>query len=72
MGSNPIYTFMSKKYYVKRWVKLDKYYDELSKINKQLKKEPDNDELINKKLVILKRIKHFLRYYKNDYEYYKS
>ena len=72
MGSNPIHTFcdiMSKKYYIRRWKKLDNYYSKLHKINDELKDKPNDEDLINKKLIILKKIKHFLRYEagKEDY-----
>lgn len=59
-----------RKYYVKHWVILDKYYDELSEISEMLKKYPNNKELINKKLVILKKIKYFLRYRSKYNNYY--
>lgn len=60
---------MVKKYYIRRWYTLDKYYDKLYDINKQLEKEPNNKKLIEKKLILLKKIKHFLRYKagKEDY-----
>lgn len=61
---------MTRKYYVKHWVILDEYYKILTEIYEKLKKDPENEELINQKLSILRKIKHFLRYRSKYYDYY--
>ena len=60
--------FMTKKrFYVKHWKTLDKYYDELTENYYLRKKYPNDEELIKKRLIILRKIKHFLRY-RSKYE----
>lgn len=58
---------MTKKYYVKHWRTLDKYYDELEDNYYKRKKDPENEDLIIERLIILRKIKHFLRY-RSKYE----
>lgn len=50
-----------KKYYVKEDPVLDNYYHELKSINKLMRID-DSEELILKKISVLKKIKHHIRY----------
>lgn len=63
---------MSKEYYVKRYKPLNKLYKEYHNILLELKKNPNDENLINEKIYILKKIKHFLRYEKQKYKWYKG
>lgn len=63
---------MSKEYYIKRYKPLNNLYKEYHNILLEIKKDPNNEELINKKIKILKKIKHFLRYEKHKHKWYKG
>lgn len=63
---------MSKEYYIKRYKPLTKMYKEYHNILMELKQNPNDKDLINKKIQILKKIKYFLRYEKNKHKWYKG
>lgn len=63
---------MSKEYYVKRYKPLNKLYKEYHNILLELKKNPNDEKMIKEKIHILKKIKHFLRYEKDKYKWYKG
>ena len=63
---------MKKRYYIRRWKKLDRLYDEFHRINELLKDDEDNVELLYRRSYILKRIKDFLRYEKDKHKSYND
>lgn len=63
---------MTKEYYVKRYKPLNKLYKEYHNILLELKKNPNDEKMIKEKIRILKKIKYFLRYEKDKYEWYKG
>lgn len=63
---------MSKEYYVKRYKPLNKLYKEYHNILLELERNPNDEKLINEKIYILKKIKHFLRYEKDKHKWYKG